>query len=151
MKNIYTLFLTLTMMYGMQVHAQDVDISTPDKTKLEIQQLFAQDSIAKQEYLYMKSHPKVLNSKQIEDMTDNNQLENYQSFIIIYDAKRIEFNSLFVKTLIENDQIAYMDLSPTKAIIWAEQSLDKDALIFNLNKISMTPVTEFIQLTDDKN
>ncbi len=98
------------------------------------------NNLAKIEYQEMRTHPKLLSLKQIEEYSRTDKLSAYKKVVFNFDSKSIEFNSLFVKTIVENDSIHHFHFSPTMAILWTDNKLNTQKLLEHLNKISMTPI-----------
>ncbi|HUH75688.1 MAG TPA: hypothetical protein VLZ75_14935 [Chitinophagales bacterium] len=98
------------------------------------------DNLAKIEYQEMRTHPKLLSLKQIEEYSKTDKLASYKKIVFNFDSKAIEFNSLFVKTIVENPSIYHFYFSPTIAILWTDYNLNTEKLLEHLNEISMTPI-----------
>lgn len=135
----------MTFLFNV-VFAQTLDTISLESKRIEINnsknELFRLNELAKQEYMHMQTHPKLVKTSDFSDSLKLQELSIFQYFIIEYDARKIEYNSLFVKKIVENDLVKFVHFSPTKALIWADKTLDKSNFIKDLNDVSMTIISE---------
>lgn len=121
--------------------AQDSDFH-PVKHDPIKDSLWVLEKQARIEYQEMRTHPKLLTLDQIEEYTLSGKLSFYNEIVYNFDAKQIEFNSLFAKTIIENRAVHYFYFSPIMAIIWADTTLNEHDFLEHLNSLSMTPILQ---------
>jgi hypothetical protein len=142
MKNnvcVKILTILIIVFSSHNISAQTADIHSV-KSKTAKDSLEVLNDLAKIEYQEMRTHPKLLSLKQIEEYSRTDMLSAYKQVVFNFDSKAIEFNSLFVKTIVENDSIYHFYFSPTMAILWVDNNLNIQKLLKHLNEISMTPI-----------
>jgi len=142
MKNnvcVKTLAILVIVFSSHNIWAQSAEIHSV-KSKTVKDSLEVLDNLAKLEYQHMRTHPKLLSLKQIEEYSRTEKLTDYKKVVFNFDSKAIEFNSLFVKTIVENESIYHFYFSPTMAILWTDNNLNTEKLLEHLNEISMTPI-----------
>jgi hypothetical protein len=151
MKQLYILFFLVLFSVSLSVIANNpphvnlsdsmIDLGYKKISKKIYLELVAKNEAAKLQYAKLQTHNKLLES-------NNTQSTDYSLYKIIelkYDAKKIRFNSLFVKTIIENTKIKLVHFSPTEALIYSDK--DFDVVKFNtiLNDISLTPINTTVK------
>jgi hypothetical protein len=142
MKNnmcVKILTILVIVFSGHSILAQTAEIHSV-KSKTVKDSLEVLDNLAKIEYQEMRTHPKLLSLKQIEEYSKTDKLASNKKIVFSFDSKAIEFNSLFVKTIVENPSIYHFYFSPTMAILWTDNELNTQKLLEHLNEISMTPI-----------
>ncbi len=139
--NLYiNIFVILIIAFtNHEIFAQATEIHSV-KSKAVKDSLEVLNELAKIEYQEMRTHPKLLSLNQIEEYSRTDKLSAYKKVVFNFDSKSIEFNSLFVKTIVENVSIRHFYFTPTMAILWLDSSLNEQKLLDHLNEISMTPI-----------
>ncbi len=116
-----------------------LDLGFKKITRSEYLQLKNADDLAKVTYQKMIDHPKLLKFSEKYDSTVTLGLKKIE---LSFDAKEIRFNSLFVKMIVENENVKYVHFSLNRAYIYVNPNYIESDLLNQLNIISLTKITK---------
>ena len=128
------------VVYKSANDSKDIDLGYKKISFSEYDSLRILNDVAKVTYQKMKSHSKLIT----EDIKSNSQiiaqLDKYKKIKLEYRSKNIEFNSLFIKLIIENKNIHYVYFTPEIGYLYTNIDFDVPELEKQLNYISMSPI-----------